>query len=490
MVPHGRGEHKSPTTNDYVFVFRNVDFGRFGKNEDRVKILMDALYQRTLQPDREFHDWVPMSQRYRRKLLGRRHHDIVLDICLDAKLIQYAEMYKYAPGHHSKRFRLDRRLWYRDWIVESLKTRQVAKQMIGDDWPDAYRYAAEAAMRVQVANVPEGAIDYAVVEAFEEKQRKVTPEELGGMYRQMIQGVQYGMIRCIMDDHGRLHTPITSLPRRFRDFLTLDGEPLAGVDIRSSQPLFFGLAASEYFLGSSLGTHKGIGPGSGVVGSAEVGGVGRWLGMCAEVDFYDFLRTRVGFDGSRDRFKEEFFRELYGPNLEETRLLTHLRDNFPEIVDFIFEVKQVPRLWKEWRALREAQSYPQAWAAFQREFRPVYGRLACQMQSAEADFVFGRVVPRLQEMGVPAVTIHDAVLAPQQYQTTIREVVEDEFRKIGVSAQLHDVGYGRLGIGESGGDDADPAPCRRSGGSRVRRDKHSARRVVQLGPDGGEDVAA
>jgi hypothetical protein len=45
---------------------------------------------------------------------------------------------------------------------------------------------------------------------------------------------------------GRVHTAVTRLPASLRRCLSFEGQPLVGIDLRNSQPLFAGLATVEY----------------------------------------------------------------------------------------------------------------------------------------------------------------------------------------------------------------------------------------------------
>lgn len=488
MLAQERAVRKERFCRERVFVPNGTSFTQFGKNINKCKRLLSFVYERTLQPHQDFCDWIPLPKQTLEAIAGR-HYPVVRNTCIEYDLLQPAERYGYAPGHHCRHFRLGRKLWHRDWFAEPMEQAGASTHPNTTDWPDAYRHAAESAMSVQIAEVPDSAIDEAVADAFIRKPRKVSPEELQAMYQQQIDAVRFRMVGCVKDEFGRLHTPVTSLPKEFRRYLTLDGEPLAGVDIQSSQPLFLGLMARDYALrGSSSGVftdaQQGISPyalpGAGGGRDSEPG-CGRWLMLCEETDFYLSVRDRLGLKVSRDRFKSLFFGVLYGPNLTDGRLLKHLRAEFPEIVECILAIKEVPRLRAEWKKIREGRSYPSAWAAFRQEFRPIYGRLACEMQRIEAGFVFGQVIPRLQTMGVPAVTIHDSVLVPRSQRAIVKEVVNNEFKKVDVRARLHEIDYGFMGESESSGARDDPPARRRPGSGRIRRGKHAARGIVSAG---------
>ena len=60
----------------------------------------------------------------------------------------------------------------------------------------------------------------------------------------MIRDGDYYFSSC---EFGRVHTNVTSLMTELRQFLRYDGMPLVNLDIRNSQPLFFGMLMSNYF---------------------------------------------------------------------------------------------------------------------------------------------------------------------------------------------------------------------------------------------------
>jgi hypothetical protein len=469
MISHGREKRKG-----YAWIPRDFDFGQFGTQAERCARLASELYGRTLWGDQDFADWVPLPKSYLERLLTRRNYKIVLEKSLDAGLIQFAERWNYAAGHHCRHFRLGRRFRHREWGIAELDSSPTVWTL--DDLPsDAYRWAAESALRVSILNVPQVAIAKEATRKAAES--KLSQSELRQLYAQRVAAVRAGIMRPIVDEHGRLYTGVTNLNGCFRSLLRLGGEPLAGWDIRTSQPLWLGLLVAEQGTdyhplagqtGVNTETHKGVIRASSLVPRSS--GALPWLRCVVSGDLYDLLRSESGLVHlSRVQIKIRVFTVLYGANLSDTDpVLLAMQRLFPDVVDFIFRVKDVARLRAVYWRLRRSHPYLTAKRLFEREYRPVYARLACALQEREAQFIFGGVVPRLMENGVPAVTIHDSVLTRRREADVVKEVMHAEFRRIGVAAQLHKVSYDGVGEGVSGGDGSDPGVRDAAGEDRLR----------------------
>ena len=79
--------------------------------------------------------------------------------------------------------------------------------------------------------------------------------------------------------------------------------------------------------------------------------------------------------------------------------------------------------------------FPSMMAAMARLKRGDYRRLAHLAQRIESRFMFGRVLPRLmtEEPDLFVSTIHDSVLTTTGNGEYVRQVMLDEFAKLGVS---------------------------------------------------------
>ena len=76
--------------------------------------------------------------------------------------------------------------------------------------------------------------------------------------------------------------------------------------------------------------------------------------------------------------------------------------------------------------------------AMRRFKRQGYRRLAHFAQRIESAFMFGRVVPRIMELrpGLFVGTIHDSILTTAGDAQLVRQVMLDEFARLGLSPQV------------------------------------------------------
>lgn len=226
-----------------------------------------------------------------------------------------------------------------------------------------------------------------------------------------------------VDDYGRIHTPVTNLPSVLRKNLTINGQRLANVDIGESQPLFLGLAASK--AGKREGRRKGQagGEGSPYVGHTYVGqeyltsggnGRGRltadlreYLGLCESRRLYQSIADHLGV--TRDKAKRSVMVAFYGKPHHQNNAARALGERFPTVMAMIKRIK-----------------------------KDDYRRLAHVAQQIESGFIFGQVVSRImhEKPDMFVTTIHDSLLAPVTEAVAVRQVMLDEFAKLGVQPQI------------------------------------------------------
>lgn len=164
----------------YVLSPEGVDFDQFGKQGDRVRVLLDLMYSPSVESDdKSLGDWIELhSAKILKPALGKNYTDII-EISIDAELIERNEPYSYAAGDHSRQYRLCLRLQHRNWQrVELTNTRFVnnrrrkISQAI-DALPEEYRESALAAMRTEILPIPEDRLRELAVAAREEKGKKI-----------------------------------------------------------------------------------------------------------------------------------------------------------------------------------------------------------------------------------------------------------------------------------------------------------------------------
>ena len=277
--------------------------------------------------------------------------------------------------------------------------------------------------------------------------------------------------RFTTDSYGRVHHNISSLKRELRQFLTVDGETLAEVDISNSQPLFLELtylnwianghslcslidqegyfnlhqfkkenielllssSSSPYFPNKVHNPSQSIPShnthplrcefchilNKNVEGTEEDRqSIGRdvleYLRLCEEGRLYEFLAEQAGEDVStnkkRGEFKQKCFRDVfYAKKGYKTPLQDLFAGLFPSIMKFIDEVKYKDR-----------------------------EHLACWMQRVESSFVINRVVKRFREENPETfvLTIHDSIMTKETDIDTALKVLREEFHAVGLHPRL------------------------------------------------------
>lgn len=262
-------------------------------------------------------------------------------------------------------------------------------------------------------------------------------------YRELLTGQAQRLDQQIIDGtpelsvcrHGRVHTEITRLPATLRRCLSFGGQPLVGIDLRNSQPLFCGLVAVEgmrsrqtrsRLLGfeppaaSPYGRSRGtpphtppitIGEMTKVVESnsgyesclADIPDLKMYLEECEQGIFYDSLML-PGED--RGRFKQRFFADvLFGRDNSPSELRDRFSEQYPTVAAMLADLKQ-----KDYR-------------------RPSW-----LMQNRESTLCIGRVCRRImaERRNIPLATIHDSFLTTDEHDEYVHDVAMQEFEKLGV----------------------------------------------------------
>jgi hypothetical protein len=258
------------------------------------------------------------------------------------------------------------------------------------------------------------------------------PDELTACYRcltaagyrallsDQCRGFADGVERWSVCRFGRLHTPVTRLPRAVRCCLSVGGRSLVELDVANSQPLFLGLLAREYYrsresrsrlLGRSFDRSANVYRyGAREGGSCPEAGVEEYIRVCEEARFYESLLADPDDPAGREAVKAAVFRDvLFGPN--RSHRPRPLRDRFTCAYPAVA------------RVLRELK-------------RKDYARSSWLLQNAEATLVIGRICGRLmaEHPDLALFTIHDSFLVAPDDAGVVVSAVRDGFAGLGVSA--------------------------------------------------------
>jgi hypothetical protein len=231
-----------------------------------------------------------------------------------------------------------------------------------------------------------------------------------------------------VDDFGRIHTPLTNLPSSLRPYLSVDGARLANVDIGESQPLFMGLALTRGSqqeadqAGGRQGRSRQASPFhmldntmldknhlvEGEIDRARLpDDLRAYLELCEARGLYQTLANRLG--KPRDEAKKAILVVFFDRPSHRNAVSVVLEDLFPNVM----------------RAMR--------WVK-----RQDYRELAHLAQRIESAFMFGRVVPRIMDLRPDLFigTIHDSILTTAADGLFVRQVMRDEFARLGLSPQV------------------------------------------------------
>lgn len=190
------------------------------------------------------------------------------------------------------------------------------------------------------------------------------------------------------DDFGRFHTNFTILKKEIRnDFLSIDNEIIAEVDIKNSQPLFFAVLLKDELQNINGDTKK----------------------------YFDLVKSGLLYDDiiansnltKRSDAKELIYKVLFGPvwsksNKKENIIFKSL---YPSIYEYICEYK---------------------------ELRDNYKELAHDLQRLESDFIFNKVVKEIYETypNITLFTVHDSIIFPKSYQEKVNIIFNKHFQNL------------------------------------------------------------
>lgn len=195
-----------------------------------------------------------------------------------------------------------------------------------------------------------------------------------------VDSVRDGHLFWHFDDYGRFHSNFTIMKSYIRqNCLTIDGSAVCEVDIPNSQPLFLALLMR----------------GDARVDPAEHA---RFQDSALAGTLYDDLSAGMGVQGARQRVKKAVYHVLFGKNRRDASNEA-FRRAFPTVHAFVVDYKR-----------RSGD----------------YRRLAHELQRAESDFVYNRVLLEATSArgDLGFVTVHDSILVRVEDAGFLREVFD------------------------------------------------------------------
>ncbi len=371
---------------------------------------------------------VPLRAEYLRNVIGRHHLDAVRQAAIDAGYVDRDRSYR--AGDRSQAY----------WILPPYDSARLARREITNsglrhnirNWSEARR--RKMWQRIQGNETPVDAAVCAHLWRNLQRVRIDTEIDYGEAFHPAhqvaVEHIREGEWWFKVDDFGRIHTNLTNLPKTLRPYLTAQGKRLVNVDISESQPLFMGMAMARASSApdSAAGTATGRKEGrrgapyhmmdntmmdknpllGGKLDRGRLpGDLDRYLELCESRGLYQAVADRLG--KSRDEAKKRIMVVFFNKPWHHNKVSAVLDEMFPTVMQAMRQIKRVD-----------------------------YCRLAHFAQRIESAFMFGRVVPRIMERrpDLFIATIHDSILTTAGDAEFVRQVMRDEFARLGLSPQV------------------------------------------------------
>ena len=240
------------------------------------------------------------------------------------------------------------------------------------------------------------------------------------------------------DHYGRIHTNITNMKREIRNAcIYCDGKETVSVDMKSSQA-----AILAYILGMFV--HPGqksfideespfitVNPAilSDIPREQVLMEYQKLLDILHDKHLYEFFAEEIskdpaiGYEISRAESKKAFLPMLFSK--------VYIVDDYTPMW------AAVRRVWNHY--------FPSLLRCIDYMKKENYARLAYEMQRNESNFVFGKVIPRIeQEIGCWYCTVHDSVVVAKEYGNAVQKIMDSELAKVGIptmTEQEYDIRY-------------------------------------------------
>jgi hypothetical protein len=202
------------------------------------------------------------------------------------------------------------------------------------------------------------------------------------------------------DERGRVYHNIANLWSEFRKHITINGQQLVNIDISNSQPLILAAKLKNDITDNTLLLNRAALSLNDLCADVEL-----YIKLAEAGKIYDYLMVELGFnEAKRGWFKKKFFAEvLYAECNKNTKLAKKFTQLFPTVAAAICKYKEKD-----------------------------YTELPLQMQKVEADLMINGVCSQIDK-SIPFITIHDSILTPLEHVQTVKNLIQSEFKKIGLS---------------------------------------------------------
>ena len=235
-------------------------------------------------------------------------------------------------------------------------------------------------------------IDYDKSVNWLNKQKEKKDIDLNKYFKNLnsVDGINTEHIFFKFDAYGRLHTNFTVLKKYIRNnFLRIDGEEVAEIDLPNSQPYFFGV-----YLKKEIGNN---------VMKPEIV---KFLDIVKNGLIYDEILEKNGdILTSRKDAKLLMYKVLFGKNIDKRIENRIFKSMYPTVYEYI----------KEYKYLSDD-----------------YKSLSHQLQLIESDFIFNKCIKDIKK-NFPEIrlfTIHDSIIFPLKYKEEVQIIFNNHLKEL------------------------------------------------------------
>jgi hypothetical protein len=382
--------------------------------------------------------WVKLNTRYLQQMLSSRKEHKAKQFLLRSRIVEcnkrwlagdYSQGYRLAPAYRKALRRIECTNLTLSLKIRHRRLQRNGKPIVEDDLAYTDNCLNKWLNLIEIDR-----------DACLQTLQQVCPETID-QCMMTVDAIYAKEIDNVVDEYGRLHTPLTRLQTDCRKHLRYQASTLQNIDIRNSQMVFFTIlflkdtyhklslqptpshTASLCYDTSAI-AKEGINLSAIPLTQPSSNGTSLcydtlgeqeklWVEKVMSGQIYDYLMERAGVK-DRGAFKVALFRDVFYGN-------TNAKWFKPTALTKLF-----------------ASEFPTIWQFIGQQKKGCYQRLAREMQRQEANFVIGAVCERLctHHSHIPITTIHDSIMTIPDHVTKVQTVMMEEFKRLGVQPTL------------------------------------------------------
>lgn len=334
--------------------------------------------------------FIPLNKKRLKEVLPAYFVDTVLNTLQELEIIQCD--YKYVPGFKSYGYRLTERYRKSRKKLVANKSWRLIKNINSQIEKDQKKLSS---LHKQIQNMISESFEYNFNDAAKYtnsqlKNNSVSDRQFENMkLMNLILKFEPIYLKC-SDRSKRIFHSYSNLKKELRQFIQhkSSNEQLVEIDIANSQPFLFAVLCNEF--------------------TTNEPDVKHFLELTSTGKFYDFIKSNY----RNDFEKVDILAMLYSPDNWNNELKDWMQNIFPTVIDIMSTIKTNYDLYKNSNYM---------------PFKKLHTNFAILLQSLEAEIMIETVAPKLLELDIDFIPVHDSFIVPTSAEQTVRKIIESEF---------------------------------------------------------------